>query len=239
MAFRRASPWLLVFAAFGALSSGCFLDASAYDGAGAGSGTTSGGAAAGGSGTGNGGSGAATSAGGTTGAAGGATGTECMTFSDCPVSPSMCIEVACESGKCKKNPVHEGANCAPAPDSCHEQARCVAGDCTAMQLPPDTVISIAPAGDCQHIVCDANGQLVSKADDADKPAGKECSAGACGNGSPTQTPANEGGSCGSGFGGCCAGTCCINATSKCCGAACCLLIDTCCPDGTCKGFGSC
>lgn len=232
MASRRASFWLVVLAAFGALSSGCFLDASAYDGAGAGSGTTSapagGGAATGGSGTGNGGSGAGTSAGGATGGAGGATGgttasggttttttttgMTCSKDTDCPDPGGPCVAPKCDKGVCSGKPDNDKLICGAAMGECYDVAKCDGGACVSAPLPNGTALTDLSLGDCSRPVCDGNGNAILAPNDVDKPFSTQCADFACAGGSLLMTPKNEGQSC------LAVGVCCGN--GKCCDASC-------------------
>lgn len=224
----RPAAALVTAAAFAASLSGCLLDASAYDsaGAGAGSGTTKttvGGAAQGGSGTGNGGSGASGAAGGAT-SSGGATSaggtttttaaTDCTKDGDCPDPGGLCVAAKCDKGLCTGKPDNDKAVCGIAMGECYDLAKCDAMECKSLPLPNDSPLPSFP-DDCKKRVCNGAGTAVDKPDPDDHQPSDECMERSCNGDSLVETPIHIGGTCLFNTGVCCAGVCCVAAAGCC------------------------
>ncbi len=127
---------------------------------------------------------------------------ECVAATDCPGSDTECSVRTCQSGVC-------GVANAPAGQPLTEQT----------------------GGDCQQTVCDGSGGTLAQALDTDLPVdGNQCTQDVCTAGVPSNPPASQGSTCGSGGAGTCdgAGQCveCVTATD-------CPGSDTECSERTC------
>lgn len=228
---RAAS--LAITAAVAALVSGCLLDSSAFEAAGAGaaSGTTtgsgggattstttvpsSGGSGVGAGGAAAGGGGAGGAGGAAAGGAGGGTTTTsppCTVDGDCPDDPSSCLGPRCDKGTCTTKNTNEGGVCGEAMSVCHDVARCKAGACESKPLPNDHPVEDMDPGNCQKNVCDGQGAVKSKNDDSDVPDSSYCALRTCMGGAVKEVVQNEGKTCFLGS------ECCSNA--RCCGFGC-------------------
>jgi hypothetical protein len=85
----------------------------------------------------------------------------CLADSDCPLPPNACQTRVCSSGVCGFN-----------------------------NVAVDTLVTLAPLGDCHRDVCDGNGNVVSQIDNNDTPStgGNQCRQSVCTNGAPSTPP---------------------------------------------------
>ena len=119
-------------------------------------------------------------------------------------------------------------------------ATCIQGVCGLVNVPDQTPTPSQTAGDCQKIVCDGQGNGVSKADDTDVPDdGKACTKDACTAGVPSHTDLASGSVCAQGTGKLCDGTgacveCLVDAdcATGLCSANACVTVNGCGPAST-------
>ena len=118
-----------------------------------------------------------------------------------------------------------------------DTATCIQGTCGLVNLPDQTPTPSQTKGDCQKVVCDGQGNGVSKADDTDVPDdNKACTKDTCNGGVPSHTALASGSVCVEGNGKLCdgAGACveCLadsDCTSGLCSANACVTINGCGP----------
>lgn len=162
-----------------------------------------------------------------------------MVAADCPSAGTLCFPTICDNGTCKMMNAPNGTSCG-ASDACNDEATCVDGVCAPHYKNAGTFVTQDPTGDCQKIICDGNGNQASTADDTDTPGNNnECRSASCSGGAVVETSVGDGDPCGFDLGGCCNGVCCLSIGFHCCGKECCTDLQTCCPDGSCKGIGPC
>jgi hypothetical protein len=172
---------------------------------------------------------------------------------DKPVDNNSCTQDVCTNGvpsnpnvvagtKCGLNQVCDGAgqcvgciaasDCPGVDDECKKRT-CNAGVCGFSFTAASTPVTQQKLGDCKANVCDGNGNIVSIADNNDKPAddGNQCTAQECSNGSPAFPPLPPNTACNQNGGSLCSnsGTCVqCNVASDCPG------VDTDCKKRTCN-----
>ncbi len=94
----------------------------------------------------------------------------CTSPESCPAPTSACVERTCNAGVCGEQPKAEG-----------------------------TTVDSQTAGDCKRAQCDGNGNVVTVADDTDKPDdGNDCTDDFCTNGVPSHVKKTVGAACGAG-----------------------------------------
>ena len=123
------------------------------------------------------------------------------------------------------------SDCPPAANPACATRTCTASTCGFSYQPSGTFVSSGTSGDCQQNVCDGAGATISVADDSNTPAASDqCHRGICTTGQPSQTPAPQGTSCGTGMICDGQGTCATN--NFCVGV-------TCAPSDQCHSMGVC
>ena len=119
-------------------------------------------------------------------------------------------------------------------------ATCIQGVCGLVNVPDQTPTPSQTKGDCQKVVCDGQGNGVTKTDDTDVPDdSKACTKDACTAGVPAHTALASGSVCAEGAGKLCDGTgacveCLVDAdcASGLCSAKACVTVNGCGPAST-------
>lgn len=224
MSFPRSVVFVVILAAGAAGVAGCFLEGTAFEGAGGAAGGSGGGGGGGGNGAGNEGAGASgtttstgstastnvtTSTGGTTSSTMTSTST-CTLDTDCPDPDpnSICLEPRCASGVCTDLKAHGGEVCGGSVGDCHALPTCVDGECLAEPLGSGTELPDSNFEDCLKPVCNGEGSAENVPDDSQAPQSTKCKSKGCMNGAVTSEPQNEGEDCFQGIATCCDGKCC-------------------------------